>query len=174
MPLSANSHRRLWRGLVTLTRVLVDCGRLALVLHRCSRALAAENLFLRKQLALFRERQGKLHRANDATRWVMAALSHWFDWRDALVVVRPDTLIRWHRTGFRLFWRRKSRPLGRPRLPAELQRLIRTMAAENITWSEERIANELQLKLGIRVAPSTCASTWVAETVALRIRLSGG
>jgi hypothetical protein len=85
----------------------------------------------------------------------MATLSHWFDWRDALVVVQPETLIRWHRKGFRLFWRRKSRPVGRPPLPKDLRQLIRTMAAGNITWGEERIANELKLKLGIRVAPST-------------------
>jgi hypothetical protein len=85
----------------------------------------------------------------------MAVLSRWFDWRGALVIVKPDTLIRWHRKGFRLFWRRKSRPVGRPAIPKELRQLIRTMAAENITWGEERIANELQWKLGIRVAAST-------------------
>ena len=57
-----------------------------------------------------------------------------------LTVVKPDTLIRWHRKGFRLFWRWKSRPRGRPRLPADLQRLIADMAAANRTWGEERIA----------------------------------
>jgi putative transposase len=87
----------------------------------------------------------------------MATLSRWFDWRDALIGVQPDTLIRWHRQGFRLFWRRKSRAVGRPPIPAELQQLVHTMAAENLTWGEERIANELELKLGIRVAPSTVA-----------------
>lgn len=70
-------------------------------------------------------------------------------------MVQPGTLIGWHRKGFRLLWRRKSRPVGRPRIPEELQRLIRTMAAQNLGWSEERIANELKLKLGIRVAHST-------------------
>jgi hypothetical protein len=85
----------------------------------------------------------------------MAALSRWFEWRDALVVVQPDTLIRWHRQGFRLFWRRKSRPVGRPRLPEQLQQLIRTMAVETSPGVKRRIANELKLKLGIRVAPST-------------------
>jgi len=155
MARSPKSQRRLWRCLVTALQVLADIGRLALLFTRSPSALAAENLFLRKQLALFQERQIKPHRATDATRWVMAALSQWFEWRDALVVVQPDTLIRWHRKGFRLLWRWKSHPVGRPRLPAELQQLIRTMAAENITWSEERIANELKLKLGIRVAPST-------------------
>ena len=62
---------------------------------------------------------------------------------------------RWHRKGFRLFWRWKSRPLGRPRLPKDLQALIRQMAAENLTWGQERIANELKLKLAIRVSPRT-------------------
>ena len=97
--------RRLWRCLVTTSPVLADIGRLALLFTRSPRALAAENLFLRKQLALFQECQIKPHRSTDATRWVMAALSHWFEWRDALVVVQLDTLIRWHRKGFRLFWR---------------------------------------------------------------------
>ena|SRR5882724_1259863 len=73
---------------------------------------------------------------------MMATLSRIFKWRDALVNVKPDTLIRWHRKGFRLFWRWKSKPTGRPRLPKDLRQLIREMAAENPTWGEERIANE--------------------------------
>ena len=86
---------------------------------------------------------------------MMATLSRMFQWRDALVIVKPDTLLRWHRKGFRLFWRWKSRPVGRPRLPGQLQELIRQMAAGNPTWGEERIANELKLKLGIRGSPRT-------------------
>ena len=132
-----------------------DLGRLLILVVRPRAALAAENLFLRKQLALFQERQVKPHRAHDATRWLMATLSRLFDWRMALVVVKPDTLIRWHRKGFRLFWRWKSNPTGRPPLPKDLRQLIRKMAAENPTWGEERIANELKLKLGIRVSPRT-------------------
>ena len=81
----------------------------------------------------------------------MAAASRLFDWRMALVVVKPDTLIRWHRKGFGLFWRWKSKPTGRPRLPKDLRELIRRMAAENPSWGQERIANELTLKLGIRI-----------------------
>ncbi len=134
-----------------------DVGRLLLLALRPRAALAAENLFLRKQLALFQERQVKPRRANDATRWLMAAVSRLFDWRAALVVVKPDTLIRWHRKGFRLFWRWKSKPTGRPRLPRDLRQLIREMATENPTWGEERIANELKLKLGIRVSSRTVA-----------------
>ena len=67
---------------------------------RSRRALAAENLFLRKQLALFQERKVKPRTADDATRWIMATLSRLFAWRDALWNVKPDTLIRWHRKGF--------------------------------------------------------------------------
>jgi putative transposase len=69
-------------------------------------------------------------------------LTRWFDWRPALVIVQPATLIRWHRQGFHLFWRWKSRH-GRPPIPAALQALIRQMARENPTWGQERIANEL-------------------------------
>ena len=63
-------------------------------------------------------------------------------------------MIRWHRAGWQLFWRLKSRP-GRPPIPPEIQALIRRMANENPTWGEERIANELLLKLGIQVSPRT-------------------
>jgi putative transposase len=70
------------------------------------------------------------------------------------VVVRPQTMIRWHRAGWKLFWRMKSRP-GRPPIPQQLQALIRRMANENPSWGEERIANELELKLGIQVSPRT-------------------
>jgi|CZKS01.1.fsa_nt_gi putative transposase len=138
-----------------LSLVVFDLVRLALLVARSHSTLAAENLFLRKQLALFLERKAKPRRADDSTRWMMAALSRMFLWRDALVNVKPDTLIRWQRKGFRLFWRWKSKPSGRPRLTKDLRQLIREMAAENSTWGEERIANELRLKLGIRVSPRT-------------------
>jgi transposase InsO family protein len=72
-----------------------------------------------------------------------------------LVVVKADTLIRWHRKGFRLFWRWKSTAPGRPPIPANLRRLIAQMATANRTWGEERIAAELLVKLGIHVSPRT-------------------
>ena len=97
-------------------------------------ALVAENLFLRKQLALFQERKVRPRRADDSTRWIMATLGPWFAWRDALVNVQVDTLLRWHRQGFRLFWCRKSMTAGRPPLPNNLQLLIREMAADNPAW----------------------------------------
>jgi len=89
---------------------------------------------------------------------MMATLSRLFPWRGALVNVRADTLIGWHRQGFKLFWRLKSRPAGRLRIPKPPRELIREMAAENPRWGEERIANELKLKLGIRVSPRTVAT----------------
>jgi transposase InsO family protein len=123
------------------------------LLPRC--ALAAENLFLRKQLALHLERKVKPRRARDATRFTLVLLSRLFAWREALTIVKPDTFIRWHRKGFRMFWRWKSKRRGRPRVPSELRKLIVEMANENPTWGEERVADELQLKLGIRVSPRT-------------------
>ena len=142
----------------TLSLVAVDLIRLVALAARPRAALVAENLFLRKQLALFQERKVRPRRADAATRWMMAALSQWFAWRNALVNVQADTLLRWHRQGFRLFWRWKSKTAGRPRLPNNLQALIREMAAEN-PWGQERIANELQLKVGIRVPPARSRST---------------
>jgi hypothetical protein len=115
--------------------------------------LAAENLFLRKQLALYLERRVRPRRADDATRITLVALSRFVEWRHLLTIVKPETLIRWHRKGFRLFWRWKSQAPRRPPIPADLQQLIEAMAAENRTWSEERIAAELRVKLGIRVSP---------------------
>ena len=134
--------------------LLCDVGR-CLCLCLCpSPALAAENLFLRKQLALYQERQTRPRRATNAIRMSLVWLSRLFAWRQALVIVQPATLIRWHRQSFRLFWRWQSRP-GRPRIPTELQALIRQMAQDNPTWGQERIANELLLKLGLRVPPRT-------------------
>src|SRR5215813_1915789 len=147
--------RPLTHSLTTLSSIARDLVHLLILVSRSRRALAAENLFLRKQLALFQERKVKPRRAHDSTRLIMVILSRLFVWRDALVNVQPDTFIRWHRKGFRLLWRWKSRPPGRPRIPKDLRRLIREMAAENPTWGEERIANELNLKLTIRVSPRT-------------------
>ena len=138
----------------TLLVFLLDAARFLVLCLRPAPALAAENLFLRKQLAQYQERQVKPRRANDATRMALIWLSRFFDWRRVLVIVKPVTLIRWHRQGFRLFWRWKSKP-GRPPLPRDLQALIRRMALENPTWGQERITNELLLKLGLRVSPRT-------------------
>ena len=95
--------------------------------------MAAENLFLRRQLALYVERQVRPRRPDTATRIGMVVLSQWIEWRPLLVVVKPDTLLRWHRRGFRLLWRGNSRPVGRPPIPRDVQTLIAEMASANIT-----------------------------------------
>jgi putative transposase len=146
------SPRMLFRTIFRLARDLASLMSSAL---RSRAQLAAENLFLRKQLALYLERQVKPRRADDATRITLVALSRFVEWRRLLTIVKPDTLIRWHRKGFRLFWRWKSRGPGRPPIPADLRQVIATMAAANRTWGEERIAAELLVKLGIRVSPRT-------------------
>ncbi len=133
---------------------LADFVALALLVIRPRRSLGAEILVLRRQLALFKERGLKPRRIDAATRVSLALLTRWCDWRSCLIVVRPETLLRWHRAGWRLLWRYKSRP-GRPPIPLELRQLIRRMAAENALWGEERIANELLLKLGLHVSPRT-------------------
>ena len=93
-----------------LLRDLVRFGRMGLT----SRArLAAENLFLRKQLVLYQERHTKPRRPDPATRVALVLLSRLLDWRSMLTVGQPDTLIRWHRQGWRLFWRWKRGPAGR-------------------------------------------------------------
>jgi putative transposase len=138
----------------TLLVFLLDAARFLVLCLRPAPTLAAENLFLRKQLAQYQEHQVKPRRANDATRMTLIWLSRFFYWRRVLVIVKPVTLIRWHRQGFRLFWRWKSK-LGRPPLPRDLQAIIRRMALENPTWGQERITNELLLKLGLRVSPRT-------------------
>jgi putative transposase len=142
------------RVLVLLVQLAADAVRWCGLVLRSPRSIEAENLFLRRQLALYKERGVKARRMDPATRIALALLSRLFDWRDALIVVRPETLIRWHRAGWKLLWRLKSRP-GRPAIPLELQKLIRRMANENPSWGEQRIANELLLKLDIRVSPRT-------------------
>ena len=135
--------------MLTLLRLLF--GMLTAGLRR-QHDLLPENLFLRQQLqvALRSRRRPRLH-SWDKLFWVFARRLHG-DWRRHLVLVRPETVIRWHRQGWRLYWRWRSRPrLGRPRLSVEVRELIATMAQENPLWGTERIRGEL-LKLGIRVS----------------------
>src|SRR5215471_19347530 len=118
--------------------VLVDLVKLAGLFLRPAGAIRAENLVLRKQLAAYIERGIKPRRLDHAGRVSLSVLSRLLNWRDTIVIVRPSTVIRWHRLGWRILWRWKSRA-GRPRIPPELQRLIRRMASENPLWGEERI-----------------------------------
>ena len=134
--------------------LFADVAGLVALTVRPRRSVEAENLVLRRQLALFMERGVKPRRIDAVTRISLAWLTRLCDWRSCVIVVRPETVVRWHRAGWRLFWRYKSRP-GRPSIPVELRTLIRRMAAENPVWGEERIAHELLVKLGLRVSPRT-------------------
>jgi putative transposase len=119
--------------------------------------LVLENLALRQQLAvLHRSVRWPILSRRDRLFWTM--LSRWWSgWQRALLIVSPETVIRWHRQGFRLYWCWKSlgRP-GRPIVSAEIRRLIRQMAQDNVTWGAPRIASELRL-LRHAVADSTVA-----------------
>ena len=145
-------HRRVIVLLRIVLRLLTDVAGLIALSVRPRRAIEAENLVLRRQLALFKERGVQPRRIDAATRASLALLSRLCDWRSCLVIIRPETVLRWHRAGWRLFWRGKSRP-GRPQIRLELRQLIRRMAIGNPLWGEERIANEILLKLAIRVSP---------------------
>ena len=138
----------------TLFQVVIDLFSLLFLLTRSRSKLAAETLFLRKQLAMYKERGIKPGRIDSATKLTLMSLSKLFNWKDSLAVVQPKTLIRWHREGFRMFWRWKSK-MGRPQIPEDLRSLICQMARENPLWGEERIANELFVKLGIQLSPRT-------------------
>ena len=125
-------------------------------LVRSRPALVAENALLRQQLLVLR-RSVKRPRCTPADRALLVLLaSRVRAWRQALVIVQPETVLRWHRQGLRLFWRRRSRPRSapQPKVAAETIALIREMAAANRLWGAERIRGEL-LKLGVRVAKRT-------------------
>jgi len=147
----------------------VALGRFIRASLRARTALAAANLFLRKQLARSRERQVKARRASDATRLGMVLLARCFAWKEALTIVQPATLIHWHRKGFKFFWRWRSASRGRPRVPTDLRTLIGRMAEENPTWGQRGIAAELRLKLGLRMSPRTVRRLWCAKTPSVRL-----
>jgi transposase InsO family protein len=159
----------LLRCISTLVGVGAGLARCLQLLFRSRSALIAENLFLRKQLAFYQEHDIAPRRLTDAARICLVVWSRLFKWREALVIVKPETFIGWHRKGFRLFWKWKSQA-GRPRLPRNIRHLIAEMAAENPTWGEERIANELALKLGIHVSPRTVRAYWPEERSGPRCR----
>jgi putative transposase len=117
--------------------------------------LALENLALRQQLAILRRRTKRPQLTKtDRAFWV--ALSRlWTGWQGTLIVVKPQTVISWHRKGFKLYWTWKSRNKGgRPRVDVTIRRLIRQMANDNATWGAPRIHGEL-LKFGFDVSDPT-------------------
>ncbi|HEX9158474.1 MAG TPA: integrase core domain-containing protein [Syntrophales bacterium] len=137
--------------LFTLFRTLISA-------FRSQRALTIENLALRHQLAVLQRTTGRPRlRTWDRVFWV-ALLRLWSDWRQSLTIVQPETVIRWHREGFRLYWRWKSRGRpGRPKVSKEIRDLILRMSEANPTWGVPRIHGEL-LKLGIEIGQASVSN----------------
>lgn len=126
---------------------------LLLLILGLNRHLAIENLALRQQLAILRYQTKRPRlRPRDRVFWVIVSRL-WDDWRNVLIVVKPETVIRWHRMGFRLFWKMRSRKgrVGRPPLDSSTRRLILDMARSNPTWGAPRIHGELR-ELGTEVS----------------------
>src|SRR5688572_29746164 len=126
---------------------LICCGH---------RAVALENLALRQQLAVLKRTCTRPYlRSTDRMFWILLAKG-WRDWRSALTVVQPDTVVRWHRQWLRRRWTRRSgrRHPGRPTTDSAIRALVSTMTAANPLWGAPRIHGELA-KLGITVSERT-------------------
>jgi len=120
--------------------------------------LAAEILALRQQLAVLnRSAKRPQLRRRDRFFWVLLS-KLWRDWREVLIIIKPETVVKWHKEGFRLYWRWKSktRRVGRPQIDKEIRELITRISRENPLWGVPRIQSELRL-LGFEVAESTVA-----------------
>src|SRR5215831_12548013 len=119
--------------------------------------IAVEVLALRQQVAVLKRKRSRPQlRLPDRLFWTVLRAT-WFRWKDALFIVKPETVVGWHRAGFRLYWRWKSRPRGgRPRITEEVRVLIRRLAQENSDWGAPKIHGELQ-KLGFVVSERTVA-----------------
>jgi transposase InsO family protein len=124
--------------------------------------LEAENAALRHQLIVLRRKVHGRVRLTNNDRWFFIQLYRWFpSILTVLTIIRPETLVRWHRAGFRRYWRWKSRPLGgRPQIENDLRALIRRISTDNPLWGAPRIHGEL-LKLGFEVAQSSVAKYMV-------------
>ena len=134
-------------------------------LVRSRASLHVEVLALRHQLLVLQRSRPRRLRLVKADRWLWVWLSRsWTDWRAALVIVKPETVIAWHRQGFRLLWTWKSRHRGgRPPVPADVRALIRTMSQNNPLWGAPRIHGEL-LKLGVDVSQAAVAKYMVRRS----------
>jgi putative transposase len=111
------------------------------VFSRSRYSLALEILALRQQLGVLKRKTPHPRlRTQDRVFWILLRRL-WPAWSKVLIIVKPETVVAWHRAGFRLFWRLRSRvkPLGRPKLNAEVRALIRRMASENSSWGAPRI-----------------------------------
>lgn len=155
--LVTSGFQRLHSGLACWTKPLSTSLMLDTVadLFRSKPQLVAENALLRQQLVILR-RQVKRPVCTNTDRMLLILLARAVrTWKQALLIIQPETLLRWHRKGFRLFWRHRSKAVSpKPRIPPETVVLIKQMAKQNRLWGAERIRGEL-LQLGIRVCKRT-------------------
>ena len=131
----------------------------SILLISMKKNLLLENLALRQQLAIMKQKAKRPKiRIRDRIFWVFLS-RFWKDWKSVLIVVKPETVIRWHRKGFKLFWTFKSRKrrVGRPSIAPEIRKLIQDMAMANPLWGAPRIHGEL-MKLGIDVHERTVSN----------------
>jgi len=159
---SALAFLRLGERVRSVASMLLIIFRTLISVVQSQRALAVENLALRHQLAVLQRTAKKPRlRRSDRALWVLLS-RFWNDWLDSLAIVQPETVIRWHREGFRLYWRWKSRPrhAGRPKIPREIRDLIRQMSGSNPLWGAPRIHGEL-IKLGIEISQGAVSTYMV-------------
>jgi hypothetical protein len=118
-------------------------------------SVALKNLALRQQLATYTSAGKRLQLTREERSFWVALSRVWSGWRSVLVVVKPATVLSWHRRASRAYWRWRSRRPGRPRIPDDHIALLRRISSENPQWGEDRIAEELAVKLGVRHSTST-------------------
>ena len=148
-----------------MSELLIVVGRALTLALRGHRELVFENLALRQQLAaLHRTTKHARLRARDRLFWIALARS-WRNWRTALIVVQPDTVVRWHRDWLRRRWTRRSQPRrdGRPPIDQQIRALVREMATANPLWGAPRIHGELRT-LGVDVSERTVSRLLVPHT----------
>ena len=125
-------------------------------LFKSRKSLLLENLMLRQQLIIYM-RKNKRPKLENIDRIILVWISRVFSkWKSVLIIVKPPTVIGWHKKGFKLYWRRKSRRVGRPNIDWELIKLVRRMQKGNPLWSAQRIQGELAI-LGYSVCDNTVA-----------------
>ena len=136
-----------------LAKLIFELFRL---IFRSQQDIILENLALRQQLAVQQRSMTRPKIKNtDRIFWVWLT-KIWDDWKSALIIVKPETVVGWHRKGFKLYWKWKSRRVGRPTIDWELIKLIRNLQKENPTWTAQRIQGELAM-LGYDICDNTVA-----------------
>src|SRR5207244_3104608 len=139
-----------------MLKAILSTLRFIILILAGHKQIALENAALRQQLAILKREQPRPKlRPRDRLFWILL-MKFWKNWKSALVIVRPDTVVGWHRNRFKQYWWKLSQRKGpgRPAVSAEVRRLVGTMVAANVTWGAPRIHGEL-LKLGFEISERT-------------------